>query len=436
MHFRTTVFALACIIAAALAPLATLAAPAGQNADPKSLTLVLADLPTGFVIGGDKFEPGRADGFTLYDITFTRAPTAQALQSGPVEVRSGAARAPSADDAARQLPAVRQAYLDSQYTESSVPPLGDEWLGLSQTTDGEGGKTVEHVYLFRKSNWLMLISLRGRADVVTMNDAIGFALKMSRKVDGAIGAAPAAAPAGPTATAAPGAPPAGPAPAPSSSGEKAKVVNADGGTANMRAEPSTTATVVAQVAEGTIVDIVGADRTADGRTWRNVRTDGKTGWIASTLLEPVPGAPAPSPTQPPAPTTAGLAPTATPAAPAATPTPQPAAGPPVVTAQGQGGHAVEIQLKETSLSSGEQVVKVRVTRNGGPVADAKVYITFRLSPERYLGKVADPTNGDGRSELAWDVDGPPGEYEVLVEIRLREDSPVVVSGSSRFRWQT
>ena len=48
--------------------------------------------------------------------------------------------------------------------------------------------------------------------------------------------------------------------------------NTGGDGANMRAEPAaTTGALVRTIKEGTELDVVGADREAGGRRWRNVR---------------------------------------------------------------------------------------------------------------------------------------------------------------------
>jgi hypothetical protein len=55
---------------------------------------------------------------------------------------------------------------------------------------------------------------------------------------------------------------------------------------NMRAEPATTAARVKVLRDGNQVDIVGENKEADGRTWRNVKDpgDGATGWVAAEFV--------------------------------------------------------------------------------------------------------------------------------------------------------
>lgn len=97
--------------------------------------------------------------------------------------------------------------------------------------------------------------------------------------------------------------------------ERVRVANTGGTGANMRTEPATTAALVRSLRDGTELDVIGPDRDADGRRWRNVRdrTDNSTsGWVVAEFLETVPVEPPPAP------------------APAAKPTSAPAVAPPAV----------------------------------------------------------------------------------------------------------
>jgi hypothetical protein len=70
-------------------------------------------------------------------------------------------------------------------------------------------------------------------------------------------------------------------------GVKLKVANTEGQGANMRQRPSTTAPVLRTLSEGTVVEAIGGETNAEGRSWRNVRDPGgATGWVASELLVP------------------------------------------------------------------------------------------------------------------------------------------------------
>lgn len=57
---------------------------------------------------------------------------------------------------------------------------------------------------------------------------------------------------------------------------------------NVRSEPSSTAALVKTLPDGDELEVIGPDREADGRTWRNVRdpSDGASGWAAAEFLMP------------------------------------------------------------------------------------------------------------------------------------------------------
>ena len=76
-------------------------------------------------------------------------------------------------------------------------------------------------------------------------------------------------------------------------------VNTPNGAANLRSAPSTSAAIIRSVSSGTVVNITGASREADGYVWWPVQADGANGWMVADLLtllaRPAPsGSPAPS----------------------------------------------------------------------------------------------------------------------------------------------
>lgn len=428
-------------------PLTVTAAPTLQaNVDIKTLALVKADLQRGFEVVPDRtVSEERPDGVAVYDVTFSRERTPENLATGPFEVRSGVARTAQVDDAILQLESTKEAFLSEGWTETGVPALGDEALGLSQTTDGEGGKIAHFSYLFRKGSYILMIGTRGRPEATKLSDAVGLAIIVSGRLDKALsGGAPAAS--GPSTGSSTGS-----TTRQTTTGERAKVIGADGGSVNMRAEPSTSAEAVTQVAEGTVVDIIGPNRDADGRTWRNVRSGDKSGWIASNFLEtvaappPPPAAPSPSPAPagPPAGATTDPAetteePAATEPAPSAgtpTPTPTPVAAADDLTFKGSGnGLVVEATMLSKNLSSGKQQVKIKVTRNGNPESGIWVEVTARFDARRFNSMKLDRTNNDGFTEVTWDMAGPAGNYELIVEARVEEfGTPATAKGN--FRWK-
>jgi hypothetical protein len=80
----------------------------------------------------------------------------------------------------------------------------------------------------------------------------------------------------------------GPRVAAAASTESAQVrVSGTGGQGvNLRAEPGTAAPVVAVLQEGATLTVIGPDREASGRTWRNVQQpNGPAGWVAGEFVK-------------------------------------------------------------------------------------------------------------------------------------------------------
>ncbi len=69
---------------------------------------------------------------------------------------------------------------------------------------------------------------------------------------------------------------------------RVRVAETEGQGANLRVEPGTGAPRVKTLREGAELEVVGPDRTADGRVWRNVRdpADGASGWVAAEFVAP------------------------------------------------------------------------------------------------------------------------------------------------------
>jgi SH3-like domain-containing protein len=64
------------------------------------------------------------------------------------------------------------------------------------------------------------------------------------------------------------------------------VAGTDGAGANLRARPSTKAEIVAELAEGTPVELLEGPISAEGMLWRNVRAEGTEGWIVASYVRP------------------------------------------------------------------------------------------------------------------------------------------------------
>lgn len=73
---------------------------------------------------------------------------------------------------------------------------------------------------------------------------------------------------------------------PAAADERVRVSGAGPAGLNLRADPGSSAARVKTVRDGAVLEIIGDDRQADDRTWRNVRdpADGATGWAAAQFL--------------------------------------------------------------------------------------------------------------------------------------------------------
>jgi uncharacterized protein YgiM (DUF1202 family) len=123
--------------------------------------------------------------------------------------------------------------------------------------------------------------------------------------------------------------PGGQAPSPDATPEPetVEVTGTGGQGANLRAEPGLTGRILQNVRDGTRLTVVGPDRQADGRTWRNVSPEsGTAGWLVTEVVQSVtPPTPTPGPTATPARLTT---PTPGPTPPAPEEAPPPDGGPP------------------------------------------------------------------------------------------------------------
>ena len=81
-------------------------------------------------------------------------------------------------------------------------------------------------------------------------------------------------------------PPPSPPPAQPSGPDRVQVAGTERQGVNVRAAPSAHAASVKLAPEGAVLEVVGPDRAADGRTWRDVRdpADGAHGWVAAEFL--------------------------------------------------------------------------------------------------------------------------------------------------------
>jgi len=80
-------------------------------------------------------------------------------------------------------------------------------------------------------------------------------------------------------------PPNAPTPTPQGIGQRLQVANTGNEGANLRRDPGQGGERLKTIQDGTVVEVVGPDRTVDGIIWKNVRDpQGEVGWIASSYL--------------------------------------------------------------------------------------------------------------------------------------------------------
>jgi hypothetical protein len=172
----------------------------------------------------------RPDGSVTYDAVYLRAPGASG--NGPSEVRLAAARTTSGKASALALGATRDALLGAGWTPRAVPLLGDEAFGFEAAGAPAGGDAhAGYGYVFRFGRHMIGAVLTGPASSTNFDQALGYAVQMSARLDAMLALAPVAdpdpAPAGTVAMAQP----------PTVSASAASTAPSTGTTAN--AAPST-----------------------------------------------------------------------------------------------------------------------------------------------------------------------------------------------------
>jgi hypothetical protein len=160
--------------------------------DLKSIVLASSDLP-GFTVDPSRTaQQDRPDGSVSYDAVYTRSPS---TSTGPSEVRLAAARTASGKASAQALSATRDALLGAGWTQRTVPLLGDEAIGFEATGMAAGGSSnVGHGYVFRYGRHLIGAILTGSASTTTFEQALGYAVQMSARLDAMLALAPVADP--------------------------------------------------------------------------------------------------------------------------------------------------------------------------------------------------------------------------------------------------
>jgi Bacterial SH3 domain len=421
------------------------------SADPKAVSPTISDLRTGFQFVPEKSEQREpVPGIIVYEADFVRDQTKPNFANGPIEIKSLVAKTANASQAAEQFTSSRQALTTASpaWVESKVAKLGDEATGLTMEGTSSEGPAVAHLYLFRRGAMVVGITVAGLTKPTRMAEAEAIAAVVLRKIDPAFKnqtgsrqarqlntQRPAATATGTSSTAT------GTTQTTSAtSGQRVRVANTGGTNVRLRLEPSLKGQIVGRLAEGTVLEVVGEDRTADGFTWKNVRAPGDgRGWVAGSYVVPVTGSTASS----------GSPQTATAASPPSSSTSSPPSSPPSsspssASASNQAAPApapapapgasttgetlkVDVSAKQAKLRAAqEQVVEITVTKNGSPVADAQV--TVKTSPTGET-PAAPKTDSTGKTRVTWNPSGAPGFIGVGVSA-LGPDGSAGVGGAS------
>jgi hypothetical protein len=208
----------------------------------RGLVLAAADLP------GYSIDPARTalqerpDGSGTYDAVYVRDGSA-----GSSEIRVAAARTASGVESMQSLAATRVALESAGWSSRPVPLLGDEAAGFeAQGGALVGAGNVGYGYIFRYGRHLLAAFVAGPPATTSFDQTLGYAVRMSSRLDSALATQPVPdpqpAPARATlATAPPAAPAATTASAPATS-------SAPPATTQSAPAPSTTAQQPVQTA--------------------------------------------------------------------------------------------------------------------------------------------------------------------------------------------
>lgn len=402
------------------------------SADPKAVSPAASDLRPGFYLVPEKTEQREpVPGIVVYEADFVRDQTPANLASGPIEIKSLVARTANSQQAAEQFASSRQALTTASppWVESKVAKLGDEAIGLTMEGTSNAGPAVAHLYLFRRGAMVVGITVAGLVKPTRMAEAEAIAAVVLRKIDPSIATQtgprvqrplnlqrpPATASSGTSSTGA-----TTPMSSSSSGGQRVRVAKTDGSPVRLRTQPSLSAPIAARIPEGTELEVVGEDRTADGYTWRNVRAPGDgRGWVAAEYLVPVSGSGASGSGA----SGSGAQASAAPAS--AESTQRMGSGSsssPGASASGAATPAqlkVDVSAKRAKVKSGdEQTIEITVTKDGQPVSGAQV--TVRTSPTNDAPD-ASATDANGKTTVTWKPSGT-GTVGVGVSVQTADGS--------------
>ncbi|HZO27257.1 MAG TPA: esterase-like activity of phytase family protein [Chloroflexota bacterium] len=157
--------------------------------DLRSIVLSARDLP-GYTADPDRTTvQDRPDGSSSLDATYTRSGAA------PAEVRLAAARTASGRASLQAMTATRDALIAGGWTQRDVPLLGDEAIGFESNGATAGGASnAGHGFVFRYGRHLIGAIVTGPASSTTFENALGYAVQMSARLDAMLAVAPVADP--------------------------------------------------------------------------------------------------------------------------------------------------------------------------------------------------------------------------------------------------
>lgn len=155
--------------------------------DPRAVALPLEELPAGYVLDAARttFEE-RADGTLVHEAVYVREPGGPAA-TGPGLLKFGIGRLGSALLAAEQFVAVRQAYQQAGWSERGVPLLGDEATGFVSEA---GALDSSYLFVFRFGRQLVASTVAGPNGSASLDHALGYAVRLSARLDAALAALP------------------------------------------------------------------------------------------------------------------------------------------------------------------------------------------------------------------------------------------------------
>ncbi|MFN8636867.1 MAG: SH3 domain-containing protein [Chloroflexota bacterium] len=185
--------------------------------------------------------------------------------AGGAQSPNGSARRRARTQAQPVNPTLRS--YDSSDPGRSMPRA--QWIGLGLAAAAAVALTAGLVF------WLLTLNRPSASTATPTPLALGPSPTTAQSV-AAIFASPSSA-----------VPPTAPAVTPPPVNQRLQVSSSGGGGVNLRRDPGQTGERLKTLSDGTLLELVGPDRTVDGAIWRNVRDpQGEVGWVAGEFLVP------------------------------------------------------------------------------------------------------------------------------------------------------